>query len=176
MLSFRPKRPVHVDLRARLVQIDSDLHWTGRSGGIHSISIIAVRPSISTIRCFLLYPCVTSTLPFAMQSSHDRKSPEAGALLLAHPSTGLQPLSGLNYLVAIICSLFSVPKKVISGKIRSLQPLSQNTRVGVGLQRTSLLLAGRDGSLLRQANSMKIRLEAGCVPLRICGRRFASKF
>src|SRR6266481_4119720 len=66
---------------------------------------------------------------------HDRKSQEAGALLLAHPSTGLQPVSGLNYLVAIICSLFGPPKKVISGKINSLQPLSQNTWGGGGAMR-----------------------------------------
>jgi len=59
-----------------------------------------------------------------------RKWQEAGVLFLARTSTGLQPVSGLNYLVAIICSLFGAPKKAISGKINSLQPLSQNTRVG----------------------------------------------
>jgi hypothetical protein len=33
----------------------------------------------------------------------------------------------LNYLFAIVCSLFGTPKEVISGKINSLQPLLQNT-------------------------------------------------
>jgi hypothetical protein len=101
-----------------------------------------------------------------MQSTlcHDCKSQEAGALLLARPSTGLQPVSGLNYLVAIICSLFGARQKVISGKINSLQPLSQNTRVGVGLQRTSLLLAGQGGSLLKTSDDMKLGLTLAVSP------------
>jgi hypothetical protein len=104
---------------------------------------IAVRPSISTIRCFLLYPCISSTLPFAMHSSlcHDRKWQEAGALFLALATAGLQPVSGLNHLVAIICSLFGAPKKVISGKNQWLAAsFGKHPGGGAGQQRLRCFL------------------------------------
>jgi hypothetical protein len=67
-------------------------------------------------------PC---NLRFVTVASRERLG--VGPLPLALPSTDLTALPDLNYLLAVSCSLFGVPEKVISGKINKLQPLLQNT-------------------------------------------------